>query len=226
MFPLKRLHHRYIHFSIVQYPIFLVKMEDLQLPDGPQRNADLTPEMLKEKKMTAQLVNMLSLIDLSTKDFRVVDRVLLADRAMNVLAHPDGKRFITGGDKNFYLHRIENGKLIEISRSPQSHRLSCFWIHPKGHRLIATQGDPDTGNPATVQWYSITGDRIGHLSEVKVASGVPTQLLEDSFILRVSPDGTRALICQRALGFGIDHSTRRIDLLNQFLQHTLYLLTG
>ena len=45
---------------IVNHSFRLGKMEDLQLPDGPQRNADLTPEMLKEKKMTAQLVNMLS----------------------------------------------------------------------------------------------------------------------------------------------------------------------
>ena len=43
-----------------------VKFKKLQLPDGPQTNADLTPEMLKQPKMTAQRVNMLSLIDLST----------------------------------------------------------------------------------------------------------------------------------------------------------------
>jgi WD40 repeat protein len=184
----------------------LGKMANLQLPDGPQTNADLTPELLKQPKMAAQHANMLSLIDLSTPDFRVVDRILLDDRAMNVLAHPDGKRFITGGDRNFYVHRIDHGKLVELSRNPQPHGLACFWIHPKGHRLIATQGDPHTGNPATVQWYSIHGDKIEHLSEVKVTSGVPTQLLEGSFILRISPDGTKALICQRSLGNGIDHS--------------------
>ena len=43
---------------IVNHSFRLGKMEDLQLPDGPQRNVDLTPEMLKEQKMTAQLVNM------------------------------------------------------------------------------------------------------------------------------------------------------------------------
>ena len=175
-------------------------------PPGPQTNADLTPELLKQPMMTAQLVNMLSLVDLSTPDFRVVDRVLLDDRAMHVLAHPDGQHFITGGDKHFYMHRIETGKLVEVSRNPQAHGLSCFWIHPGGHRLMATQGDPSSGLPATVQWYSIRSNRIEHLSEVKVASELPTKLLTNSFILRISPDGKQALICQRATGNGIDHS--------------------
>jgi len=44
------------------------------------------------------------------------------------------------------------------------------------------------------------------LNEVKVASGVPTKLLDTSFILRISPDGKQALICQRSSGNGIDHS--------------------
>jgi len=74
----------------------LGKMEKLQLPDGPQTNADLTPELISQSKMTAQHVNMLSLIDLSTPEYRVVDRVLFDDRPMHVLAHPDGQRFITG----------------------------------------------------------------------------------------------------------------------------------
>ena len=41
---------------------------------------------------------------------------------------------------------------------------------------------------------------------MKIASGVPTKLLDTSFILRISPDGKRALICQRASGNGIDTS--------------------
>jgi len=183
-----------------------VKFKKLQLPDGPQTNADLTPEMLKQPKMTAQRVNMLSLIDLSTPEYHVVDRVLFNDRPIHVLAHPDGQRFITGGSENFYVHRIENGKLVQVSRNPHPHGIPCFWIHPKGHRLIATQGNPGSGIPATVQWYSIQGNRIENLSEVKVAPGVPTKLLDSSFILRISLDGKMALICQRSGGSGIDYT--------------------
>ena len=181
-------------------------LKKLKLPDGPQTNADLTPEMLKQPKMTAQLVNMLSLVDLATPDYRVVDRVIFDDRPEHVLAHPDGKRFITGADKNFYIHRIKNGKLLEVSRNAQPHGVPCFWIHPQGHRLLATQGAALTELPATVQWYSIRENRIGHLSQVKVAPEVPSKLLDSSYILRISPAGTRALICQRSMPAGRDHS--------------------
>ena len=181
-------------------------LQKLKLPDGPQTNADLTPKMLKQPKMTAQLVDMLSLVDLATPDYRVVDRVVFEDRPEHVLAHPDGKRFITGGDKYFYIHRIENGKLVEVNRNAQPHGVPCFWIHPQGHRLIATQGTPLSERPSTVQWYSIRGNRIEHLSQVKVAPEVPSKLLDSSYILRISPDGTRALICQRSMPAGRDHS--------------------
>jgi len=180
--------------------------QKLQLPNGPNKNTDLIPELLTKQKMTAQHVNMLSLIDLSTQDYRVVDRILLDDQPMHVLAHPDGQRFITGGDKNFYVHRIENGKLVQLGKNTQPFGMACFWIHPKGNRLIATQGYPGNGTPATVQLYSIQGDRIEHLSEIKVQPGVPTKLTDASYILRISPDGKKALICQRSIGNGIDYS--------------------
>ena len=189
--------------------------QKLKLRPGPQTNADLTPAMLRGPTMTAQLVNMLSLIDLSKPDFPVVDRVLFHDRPMHVLAHPDGERFVTGGDENFYLHRIENGKLVEVGRSSQPHGFACFWIHPQGHRLIATQGEPLSDRPATVQWYSIDGNQIEHLSQVEVAPGVPSELLETSFILRISPDGKHALICQRSMNNGTDHSDILIADLTQ-----------
>jgi hypothetical protein len=85
------------HYALIaNHSWRLGKIEKLQLPDGPQTNADLTPELISQPKMTAQHVNMLSLIDLSTPEYRVVDRVLFDDRPMHVLAHPDGQRFITG----------------------------------------------------------------------------------------------------------------------------------
>ena len=83
-----------------------------------------------------------------------------------------------------------------------------FWIHPRGSRLIATQGKPffplEPGKPnrfavpSTVHWYSIEGNRIRHLSEVTIQPGLPTEFLSSTHILRISPDGTTALICQRA----------------------------
>lgn len=39
-----------------------------------------------------------------------------------------------------------------------------------------------------------------YLSEVKILDGVDTQLTPDAYILRISPDGTRALITQDSMG--------------------------
>ena len=184
------------------------KLLKLKLPDGPRTNRDLTPAMLQQPKMTAQHTDILSLIDLGGDDYPVVHRVLLDDFPTHVLAHPDGERFIVGGTRRFYIFKIVEGQLVEVSRSPQSHGITCFWIHPRGDRLLATQKQPDvplvpgklasTTRPVTVQWYAIEGNRIRHLSEVKVKPGLPTSLLATSMILRISPDGRLALICQHS----------------------------
>ena len=192
------------------------KLLRLQLPVGPRTNRDLTPALLQQPQMTAQHTDMLQLIDLGAAGFPVVHRLLLDDFPTHVLAHPDGERFVVGGATHFYLFQIVAGRLVEISRSAQPHGFSCFWIHPRGDRLIATQKITDTplvpgefspaSSPATVQWYAIEDDRIRHLSEVKVQAGLPTQLLVTSMILRISRDGRLALICQRSTNNGRDFS--------------------
>ena len=186
----------------------------IQLPPGPRTNADLTPEMLRRKTLTAQFANLISLIDLSDRAFPVVHRVLLDDCPVHVLRHPDGERFVVGATENFYVFRIVDGKLVEVSRNPHPFGLPCFWIHPQGNRIIATHSLPreplvagkrfSFTETCTVQWFSIEGDSIKHLSEVKVQKGVDTKLTPASLILRVSPDGRLALICQRAGTSGRD----------------------
>ena len=192
----------------------MAKLLKLKQPEGPQTNADLTPELLKQPSMTAQHTDILSLIDLGDDNYPVVHRVLLDDFPTHVLAHPDGKRFIVGGLKNFHIFKILNGKLVKVSQSPQAFGFSCFWIHPRGNRLIATQVIPDgplvpgkftpLTKPSTVQWYTIEDNHIRHLSEVTVKPGLQTKLLPASMILRISPDGKLALICQRATNSGRD----------------------
>ena len=166
-------------------------------------NDDLTPEMLKKQKLAAHKSNMISLIDLSTTDYKVIHRVLFEDNPLHVLAHPDGKHFVVGGSENFYVYAIEDGNLIEISKNPQPYGQPCFWISPKGNRIIATQtlGEEET---CTVQWYSMLNNKISHLSEIKVAEGVDTKIMNRTLILRISLDGRMALICQRASDSGLD----------------------
>ena len=168
---------------------------NLIYPAGaPVTNEDIQPGDLSKQKLIPQLSNMLSLIDLASPDLKVVDRVLLYDGPVHVLPHPDKKHFVVGAIENFYIFRIQNAKLIEISRNPQDKGLPCFWTNPKGDRIIATQGFLD--GPATIHWYSLINNKVRHLSEVKINEGVDTELLDRTYILRTSLDGKLALVCQ------------------------------
>lgn len=168
---------------------------NLIYPAGaPVTNEDIQPGDLSKQKLIPQLSNMLSLIDLASPDLKVVDRVLLDDGPVHVLPHPDKKHFVVGAIENFYIFRIQNAKLIEISRNPQDKGLPCFWTNPKGDRIIATQGFLD--GPATIHWYSLINNKVRHLSEVKINEGVDTELLDRTYILRISLDGKLALVCQ------------------------------
>ena len=173
-------------------------------PKGmPITNEDIRLGDLAKQKLAPPLSNMLSLIDLASPDLRVADRALLDDGPVHVLPHPDGKHFVVGAVKNFYVFRIQNGKLVEISRSPQDHGLPCFWVTPKGDRIIATQGFLD-GEPASIHWYSLVDDQVRHLSEVKVKAEVDTKILDGTYILRTSLDGKLALVCQYSGAFGAE----------------------
>ena len=142
------------------------------------------------------------MIDLASPDFRVVDRILFEDSPVHVLAHPDEKHYVVGASRHFYVFQIVNGQLVEVSRSPQSNGSPCFWITPSGDHIIATQGDLDNPKaPVGIHWYSFSTDAIRHVSEVKVHPETDTELLPDSYILRVDSDGRRAFVCQSSSVF-------------------------
>lgn len=168
----------------------------LIFPAGtPLTNAEIRPEDLTQQKLAPPHSNMLSLIDLAAPDLKVVDRVLLDDGPVHVLPHPDGQHFVVGAIESFYIFKIRNGKLVQVSRSPQERGFPCFWITPNGKNIIATQG-PIDDNPSQIHWYAIDDNKVHHLSEVKVQEGVDTKITPASYILRVSLDGKLALVCQ------------------------------
>ncbi len=162
----------------------------------PLANADIQEGDLARQELAPPLSDMLSMIDLASPEFRVADRVLFEDHPVHVLAHPDRNHFVVGASRFFYVFRVEDGELIEVSRSLHDKGYPCFWINPTGDRIIATQGDWRIANePTSIHWYSFGPDRIAHLSKVKVLEGTDTRLTPDSYILRISPDGTKALVC-------------------------------
>ena len=174
----------------------------LKYPDGePLTNDDIKERDLVKQNMAPPRSNMLSMIDLGSPDFPVVGRVLFEDCPQLVLAHPDRQHFVVGASRYFYVYRIEGGKLVEVSRSLHGKGFPEFDINPTGDRIIATQGDwTIAGQLPVVRWYSLSPDRIAHLTEVTILPGVDTCLTPDSYILRISRDGKKALICQDSMG--------------------------
>ena len=161
-------------------------------------NDDIDKQDLARQDLVSPMANMVSVIDLSCPDFNVTDRILFSDQPMNVLAHPDKRHFVVGASRNFYVFGIDEGKLVEVSRSPHNNGVPTFWINPAGDRIIAAHGD--TTQTATIHWYSFSPESVEHLSEVKVLPGVDTQLQNTTAILRINTDGTKALVSQRAIG--------------------------
>ncbi len=138
---------------------------------------------------------------MASPGFSIVDRMLFDDYPMLVLAHPDRTHFVVGATKYFYVFCIERGKLVEVSRTLQDHSYPEYDITPAGDRIITTQGDwTIPGRLPVVRWYSVIPDKISYLSEVKILEGVDTKVTPDTYILRISPDGTKALIPQDSMG--------------------------
>ena len=74
--------------------------------------------------------------------------------------------------------------------------MPCFWINPKGDRILTTQGDTKNTSPCTMHWYSLESNQVKHLSEVGINDGVDTKFMDRTYILRISLDGKFALVCQ------------------------------
>ena len=167
----------------------------------PVTNDDTDDATRPVEQLASPLSNMISMIDLGSPDFAVIHRVFFEDHPAHVLAHPDGKHFVVGGSENYYVFKIQAGKLVEVSRSHHGNGFTCFWINPAGDRIIATQGNLDNREePAAIHWYSFSPQQVRHLSKVEVQEGTDTQLLPDSYILRISLDGKKAFVCQNSSG--------------------------
>lgn len=167
----------------------------------PLSNDDIGAGDLLKQDLAPPRSDMISVIDLASPNFQVVDRVLFEDHPAHVLAHPDGKHYIVGATRFFYVFELDQGKLVEVSRSKHDRGFPCFWINPSGDRILATQGDVNRiEQAAAIHWYSLSPGKVTHLSEVSVQEGTDTQLTTESYILRISPDGKMALVCQDSNG--------------------------
>ena len=174
----------------------------LTYPEGkPLVNSDIKD--LSQQNLSPQLSDMIYVVDLYDENHPVVDRILLDDKPIHVLSHPDGERFFALGHNNFFTYKLDDGKLIELAKSPIPYGMGCFWIHPNGKNIIASRSKDWYEEPTITQWFKIDGDKVIYLHDLEISENLDTQYKLEGGILRISPDGKRAFICQRTVFNGL-----------------------
>ena len=169
-----------------------------------KKQSEKTSELLQKENLSPQLSDMIQVVDLYDSNHRVVDRVLVDDKPIHILSHPDKKRFIAVCLEHFITYTLKNEKLIELERSKISYGLGCFWIHPNGKNILAARSPRVPGKPAIPEWYEIKDNKVIHINDIQIESGLDTEYLDSGVILRISPDGKRGFICQRTIYNGLD----------------------
>ena len=85
---------------IVNHGVRLDASYPLKYPAGETlTNDDIQGRDPTKQDMAPPLSNMLSMIELASPKFPVVDRILFEDQPMHVLAHPDRRHFVVGASK-------------------------------------------------------------------------------------------------------------------------------
>ena len=180
------------------------KFFQLEYPkDKPLRNSDLTEDILKKQKLSPQLSDMISVVDLYDKNHPVVDRFILDDRPIHILSHPDGKRFFVMGDKNFFVFNLINGKLNLLEKSKIPYGQGGFWIHPNGKNILASRSVDWANYPTIGQWFKIDNNQVTYLHDLEIEDNLDTTY-KGGGILRITPDGKRGFLCQRTVYNGLD----------------------
>ena len=140
-----------------------------------------------------QLVNVLTAVDLTTEELRVVDQVEFPAAPWMVDLHPDGKRIIVCVGACFKIYTLENDHLLLKGECETPSEVFSFDVSPRGDRIIAVTMD-STREITNLQLhlFKLEGDRIAYLQRIEAAEGIGP--IERLFSPRVSPDGKKALV--------------------------------
>jgi DNA-binding beta-propeller fold protein YncE len=124
--------------------------------------------------------NLMSVIDLSSPDLTVVQKVTVPHPTM-VDIHPDGRHVIVPCATGFQVFEMRGSQLVLVKDNRTAVIPSSIDVSPKGDRIIAT------GRVSGVHVFRYQDGAIEYLSEVKFAFDAP-------FSPRFSPDGRRVLV--------------------------------
>ena len=165
----------------------------------------ISPEEKKLNKETIyQLSNMIFVVDLENSSHPVTHKIHVDDVPVHILAHPDGKRFFVLGHNHFFTYILKNGKLFELAKSKIPYGQGCFWIHPNGENIVASRSKDWKSEVTKAEWFKIVDNKVIYKHEIEIDSSVDSNYQIMGGILRISPDGKKALISQRTYDNGID----------------------
>lgn len=133
--------------------------------------------------------DLLSAIDLSDADLKVVQMIKLPNPAM-ALMHPDGRRLLVPYGAGIQVFEMRAGRLELVKDNPAPFRVGSIAITPKGD-LIAGQGTKKGGKPA-VHVFGYRDGVLTYQGEVKIQDGLPDW--DGPFAFRFTPDGKRLVI--------------------------------
>jgi DNA-binding beta-propeller fold protein YncE len=135
--------------------------------------------------------NLLSVIDLSSPDLVVVQKVNIPSPSM-VLAHPDGRHVIVAYPAGFEVFEMHGGRLVLVKDNQVDLIPDSMDISPKGDRIVATVLNAPDGYSIGVHVFSYQDGVIEHQHEVHVPKGLTP--FDKPFAMRFSPDGKRVLV--------------------------------
>lgn len=133
--------------------------------------------------------DLLSVIDLSDADLKVVQTIRLPNPKM-ALMHPDGRRLLVPYATGIQVFEMRAGRLELIKDNQTDFRLGSIAITPKGDRIVS-QGTRKGGKTA-VHVFSYRDGVVEYQSEVKIQAGLPDW--DGPFAFRFTPDGRRLVI--------------------------------
>jgi len=135
--------------------------------------------------------NIISVIDLCTPDFKVIQKVPVEAPQMACL-HPDGIHLVVPCAGGFNVYKIHEDGISLESKNKVGGFPTSMAISPDGNRIVASL-DKAYGNSEFigVHVFSYQEGKITHSSQVTIDSDIGK--FDKPFSMRFSPDGTRVL---------------------------------
>lgn len=154
------------------------------------------PESPPVQLPSEQLVNVLTAIDLTTDDLKVIGQVKFPTEPWMAAMHPDGAQVIVAAGTGFRIFAVENSRLVPRGEATAPSTVCSFDVSPRGDLIVAVTCDsPMEGSNPQLHLFDVKGNTITHRQRIEAVEGVGATM-DRLFSPRISPDGKTALVAQ------------------------------